>query len=61
MKNYLLYFAMFLIVLCLPIRGSETEVRWLWAEQTWIPFLLLIASLMCVAVYLFKKGAMRKP
>jgi hypothetical protein len=54
MKAYLLYIAMFLIVLCLPIRGNENEIRWLWEDSSWVPISLLFMSLICIGVYLFK-------
>lgn len=54
MKNNLLYFAMFLLILCLPLRGNEEEVRWLWADITWIPQTLIFISLMCIGFYLYK-------
>ncbi len=54
MKNTLLYFAMFLLVLCLPFRGNEEEVRWLWAAMTWMPITLICISLMCIGLYLYK-------
>ena len=54
MKSYLLYFAMFLLILCLPFRGNEHEVRWIWANYTWVPLILIGASLMCIAGYLLK-------
>jgi hypothetical protein len=55
MKNYLLYFAMFLLILCLPFRGNEKGVRWLWADITPIPLTLMCISLMCIGFYLFEK------
>lgn len=55
MKNNLLYIAMFLMILCLPFRGNENEVRWLWADMLWIPLVFIFSSLMCVGLYLFKK------
>lgn len=54
MKNSLLYFAMFLLILCLPFRGNEEEVRWLWTDITWIPQTLIFISLMCIGFYLYK-------
>ena len=55
MKNYLLYFAMFLLILCLPFRGNEEGVRWLWADIIPIPLTLMLISLMCIGFYLYKK------
>ena len=55
MKNYLLYFAMFLLIICLPFRGYEEGVRWLWADITPIPLTLMFISLMCIGFYLYKK------
>jgi len=54
MKSNLLYFAMFLLVLCLPFRGTEEGVRWFWADITWIPITLMFISLTCIGFYLFK-------
>lgn len=56
MKNYLLYFAMLLLVLCLPFRGGEKEVYWLWKDITWIPTALIFISLMSIGYYLYEKG-----
>lgn len=53
MKNNLLYLAMFLLILCIPFRGNEEEVRWLWADLTWIPQTLISISLMCIGLYLY--------
>jgi hypothetical protein len=60
MKNYLLYIAMFLMVLCLPIRGNENEVQWMWADLPWIPVTLMFISLMCIGVYLYKLERVNK-
>lgn len=60
MKSYSLYFAMFLLVLCIPFRGDENEVRWLWADMTWVPTSLIFISLMCIGFYLFKKERMNR-
>ena len=54
MKNNLLYFAMFLLILCLPFRGNQEGVRWLWADITWIPITSIFISLMCIGFYLYK-------
>lgn len=50
---------MLLLILCLPFRGNEEEVRWVWTGITWIPQTLIIISLMCIGVYLYsiKRGA----
>jgi hypothetical protein len=53
MKTYLLYVAMFLIILCLPFSGSGNEVRWLWIDIPWIPMTLIFISLMCIGFYLY--------
>ena len=55
MKSNLLYFAMFLLILCVPFRGNEEGVRWLWADISWIPLTLIFISLMCIGFYLYKK------
>ncbi|PJB11185.1 MAG: hypothetical protein CO119_12125 [Flavobacteriales bacterium CG_4_9_14_3_um_filter_40_17] len=55
MKNKLLYFAMFLLILCLPFRGNEEGVRWLWADITLIPLTLMFISLMCIGFYLYEQ------
>jgi len=64
MKNYILYFAMFLLILCLPFRGNEEGVRWLWADMTLIPLTLMFISLICIGFYLYvkeeKKELMKK-
>lgn len=54
MKNYLLYIAMFLLIMCLPFRGNGNEVRWLWIDIPWVPMTLVFTSLMCIAFYLYK-------
>ena len=54
MKTYLLYIAMFLIILCLPFSGNGNEVHWLWEDILWIPMTLLFISLMCLGVYLYE-------
>ena len=54
MKNYLLYVAMFFLVLCLPIFSSENGVQWFWAELVWIPLSLISVSLLCIGYYLYK-------
>ncbi len=58
MKSNLLYFAMFLLVLCLPFRGNEEGVRWLWTDVIWIPSSLIFTSLISIGFYLFKKERM---
>ena len=55
MKNKFLYFAMFLLILCLPFRGNEEGVRWLWADITLIPLTLIFISLMCIGFYLYEQ------
>lgn len=60
MKSNLLYVAMFLLILCMPIRGNEEGVRWLWADLLWVPLGLVIAALLCIAVYVFRKEQERK-
>ncbi|MBP9194085.1 MAG: hypothetical protein KBF57_05335 [Saprospiraceae bacterium] len=60
MKNNLLYIAMFLMVISLPFRGNEIEVRWLWADKPWIPLVFICSSLMCVGLYLLKKDRISK-
>ena len=55
MKNYLLYFAMFLLILCLPFSGNEKGVRWLWADSTLLPLTLIFISLMGIGIYLYEK------
>lgn len=46
---------MFLLILCLPFRGNEEEVRWLWQDITWIPQTLIFISLMCIGLYLYNR------
>jgi 4-amino-4-deoxy-L-arabinose transferase-like glycosyltransferase len=55
MKNYLLYFAMFLLILCVPFRGNEEGVHWLWADITWVSTSLIFISLMCIGLYLYEQ------
>jgi len=55
MKNKLLYFAMFLLIICLLFRGNEEGVRWLWADITLIPLTLMFISLMCIGFYLYEQ------
>lgn len=59
MKSNLLYYAMFLIILCIPFKGDEHEIRWLWADLPWIPLTLVFAALMCIALYLYKKESIK--
>jgi uncharacterized membrane protein len=61
MKSNLLYFAMFLLVLCIPFRGNEEQVHWLWADKTWIPLTLIIISLLCIGFYVYKKERLNLP
>ncbi len=51
---------MFLIILCIPFRGNENEVRWLWVDRPWIPLTLILASLICIALYIYKKELIKK-
>ncbi len=60
MKSNLLYFAMFLLLLCLPFRGNEEGVRWLWGDIIGIPTSLIFTSLICIGIYLFKKERMNR-
>lgn len=60
MKSNLLYFAMFLIILCIPFSGNKNEVRWLWENHLEIPLTLIIMSLMCIGFYLYKKEKINK-
>lgn len=60
MKSNLLYIAMFLMVLCLPFRGNENEVRWLWADLPVIPLVLMLNSLVCIAIYLYQKRSIER-
>jgi len=46
---------MFLLILCLPFRGNEEGVRWLWADITLIPLTLMFISLMCIGFYLYEQ------
>jgi hypothetical protein len=46
---------MFLLILCLPFRGNEEGVRWLWADITLIPLTLIFISLMCIGFYLYEQ------
>jgi hypothetical protein len=60
MKSYLLYIAMFLLILCLPFSGNGNEVQWLWADLPWVPLTFVFISLMCIGFYLYKKGRVNK-
>ena len=55
MKNYSLYIAMFLLVLCLPFRGNANEVKWLWEDMPWIPWILIFASLNLIAQFVYRR------
>lgn len=55
MKNMFLYFAMFLLILCVPFRGNEKGVRWLWAETTSIPATLVFISSLFIGFYLYEQ------
>lgn len=46
---------MFLLILCLPFKGNEEGVRWLWADITLIPLTLMFVSLMCIGFYLYEQ------
>jgi hypothetical protein len=46
---------MFLLILCLPFRGNEEGVSWLWADITLIPLTLMFISLMCIGFYLYEQ------
>jgi uncharacterized membrane protein YhdT len=54
MKKSLLYIALFLIAACLPVRGNENEVRWLWMDHIWVPIIFLFLSLICIGIYLYR-------
>jgi len=54
MKSNLLYLAMFLIVMCMPFRGSGSEIRWIWDGLLWVPLVSLLSALVCIALYLHK-------
>ncbi len=60
MKSYLLYTAMFLLILCLPFSGKENEVRWLWIDLTWVPLIFVSTSLICIGLYLYRKERFNK-
>jgi len=60
MKNYLLYFAMFFLSLCLGFSGNEDEVRWVWADLPHVPLIFMIISLICIALHLYKEGIREK-
>jgi len=60
MKSNLLYLAMFLLILCVPFRGNEEGIHWLWADTLWIPAFLILVSLMCIGFYLYKKERIKK-
>ncbi len=55
MKSNLLYLAMFLLVLCIPLRGNGKEVSWFWADLLWVPLTLIAVALICIARYIYKK------
>ena len=46
---------MFLLILCVPFRGNEEEISWLWADIIWIPISLIFVSLACIGFYIYKK------
>ena len=60
MKNYLLYSAMFLLVLCLPFSGNEKEVRWLWEDLQWPPIVMMFMALLFIGIYLFRQERYNK-
>jgi len=60
MKNYLLYIAIFLILVCLSFTGNTNEVRWLWEDSPWVPITLMFISLMCIGFYLYKVERINK-
>ncbi len=60
MKSNLLYFVMFLLILCIPFRGNEKEIHWLWEDITWVPTSLIFISLMLIGFYLYKKKKKKK-
>ena len=60
MKSNLLYAAMFLLILCVPFRGNEEGVRWLWTNTIWIPISLICVSLICIGYYLYQKESADK-
>jgi hypothetical protein len=45
---------MLLLVLCLPFRGNEEGVRWLWSDNISIPMSLIFISLVFLGFYLYK-------
>lgn len=51
---------MFLLILCVPFRGTEEGVRWLWTDMTWIPTSLIFISLMFIGFYVYKKERISK-
>lgn len=59
MKSNLLYFAMFLLILCVAFRGNDEGIRWVWADLNRIPLALIFISLMCIGFYLYEKKALK--
>lgn len=55
MKSYLLYFALFFIILCFSFRGNENEFYWAWRNLHWVPAVLVGMSLVCVALHVYYK------
>ena len=51
---------MFLLILCLPFKGNEQGVTWLWTDIIWIPTTLIFISLMSIGFYLYRKGRVNK-
>lgn len=56
MKSNLLYIAMFLLILCIPVAWKENEINWLWEDLLWVPLTLTFISLNCIALYIYKKN-----
>ena len=56
MKSKLLYCAMFLIILSIPLRGDESEFNWLWSDQLWVPLTMAMTALLCIALHIYKTG-----
>ena len=52
--TYILYMALLLLILCLPFRGNEQGVYWLWADITLIPISLITISLASIGFYIYK-------
>lgn len=52
--TYILYMVLLLLILCLPFRGNEQGVYWLWADFTLIPITLISISLASIGFYIYK-------